>query len=224
MGAPVPSGCARGIRFVVDVWKPPSLGPVGRRAACEVVSLDLAAELLAHRILFVGSGIDEEAARRLVTGLLGMNAANPSAPIELYINSAGGSVLDGLAIYDTMQLIRAPVATYCLGCAASMGAVLLAAGTPGMRHATPNARIMIHQVSTAFGVSGSTETVRVLNDVMASLNRAVAEILSRHTGQSLRRIRSDMRRTRWFTAEEARKYGIVDVVLSPKEERKGGGL
>jgi ATP-dependent Clp protease protease subunit len=180
--------------------------------------------LLEHRIVFVGSGIDEQVAHLVVSTMLLLDARDPAAPIELYINSAGGSVLDGLAIYDTMQLIRAPVATYCLGCAASMGAVLLAAGTPGMRHATPNARIMIHQVSTAFGVSGSTETVRVLNDVMASLNSAVAEILSRHTGQPLRRIRSDMRRTRWFTAEEARKYGIVDVVLSPKEERKGGGL
>jgi ATP-dependent Clp protease protease subunit len=181
-----------------------------------------AAELAKQRILFVGSGINEEAAERLVAALLLLNAMDPASPIELYINSAGGNVVDGLAIYDTMQLIEAPVATYCLGCAASMGAVLLASGRRGMRYATPNARIMVHQVSTGGGLSGPPDRAHLMYSVMRSLNRTVGEILARHTGRPLRRVLADMRRTRWFTAREAVEYGLVDHVLEPGGPRPRG--
>jgi ATP-dependent Clp protease protease subunit len=169
---------------------------------------------LRHRILFLGTPIDEATVNSLIRAMLLMNAEDPSAPIEIYINSAGGNILDGLALYDAMQAIPAPIATYCVGCALSMAACLLAAGSPGMRFATPNARVMIHEPATPVGqAAGSLSSVSQTHRLMRDFFRTLARILARHTGQPLGRIRADMRRTRWFTAEEALRYGFIDAIV-----------
>lgn len=171
-------------------------------------------ELLKHRILFLGTPINESSVNALILSMLMLNAADPGAPIELYINSGGGNILDGLALYDVMQAIQAPIATYCVGCALSMAACILAAGTPGMRFATPNARIMIHEPATPLSESGQTMTsVTQTHALMRDLFRTLARILSRHTGQPLARVQADMRRTRWFSAEEALLYGFIDAII-----------
>jgi len=177
--------------------------------------------LLKHRMLFLGSRIDEDTAHRVVAALFLLNAEDPTEPIEIYINSAGGSVLDGLAIYDAMQAVEAPVATYCIGCALSMGAVLLAAGTPGMRYATPNARIMIHEPVLESASTGSLRAIEQTYQQMASFSRTLVDILSRHTGQSRKRIQADMRRTRWFTPQEALRYGFIDAIIPLRKPSTG---
>ncbi|MFZ8842967.1 ATP-dependent Clp protease proteolytic subunit [Thermoflexus sp.] len=179
-------------------------------------------ESLKHRILFLGTPINESTVNTLILAMLLMNAADPSAPIELYINSAGGNILDGLALYDAMQAIRAPIATYCVGCALSMAACILAAGSPGMRFATPNARVMIHEPSTPLSeAGGSLTSVRQTHGLMRDLFRTLARILARHTGQPLARIQADMRRTRWFTAEEALRYGFIDAIVPVRKNLPG---
>jgi ATP-dependent Clp protease protease subunit len=167
-------------------------------------------ESLKHRILFLGTPINESTVNTLILAMLLMNAADPSAPIELYINSAGGNILDGLALYDAMQAIRAPIATYCVGCALSMAACILAAGSPGMRFATPNARVMIHEPSTPLSEAGGSLT-----------SGRQTHGLMRHTGQPLARIQADMRRTRWFTAEEALRYGFIDAIVPVRKNLPG---
>jgi ATP-dependent Clp protease protease subunit len=184
----------------------------------------LADELaLKHRMVFIGTPIDEGTAQRVVAALLVLSAEDPAAPVDLYINSAGGNILDGLAIYDAIQAVQAPVATFCVGCALSMGAVLLAAGTPGLRYATPNAHIMVHLPATPVGPGGgSLEVVQRTHRLMDSLARTLAEILARHTGQSRRRVWADMRRGRWFTAKEALRYGFIDGIIEPRREAARG--
>ena len=174
--------------------------------------------LLSHRILFLSEPITPEVANRLIAGLLLLDADNHEAQIDLYINCPGGSVLDGLAIVDTMQCIQAPVSTICVGQAASMAAWILAAGAKGRRYATPNAEVMLHQVAASF--AGQTNDVRIYAERMMRLQQRLVEMLARWTGQPVERITRDMEHEFFMTAQEAKEYGIVDAILEPYP--KGG--
>ena len=170
-------------------------------------------QLLRHRILFLYEPVSEHAANRLVAQLLLLEAEDHEKPIDLYINSPGGSVSDGLAIIDTMRCIRAPVGTICVGQASSMAAILLAAGTPGARRATPNAEVMIHQVRG--GAIGVSADVQVHAEHMARQQAELVRLLAGWTGQTVERLRADMERDCFLSAEEARDYGIIDNILEP---------
>jgi ATP-dependent Clp protease protease subunit len=170
-------------------------------------------ELLRHRILFLSEPITAEVANRLIAQMLLLDADNYEAQIDLYINSPGGSVLDGLAIIDTMQCIRAPVSTVCVGQAASMAAWILAAGAKGRRFAAPNAEVMIHQVAAAF--AGQTTDIRIYTQRMMRLQERLAQMLAQWTGQPVERIQKDMEHEFFMTAEEAKAYGLVDAILEP---------
>lgn len=170
-------------------------------------------ELLRHRILFLSEPITAEVANRLIAQMLLLDADNYEAQIDLYINSPGGSVLDGLAIIDTMQCIRAPVSTVCVGQATSMAAWILAAGAKGLRFATPNAEIMIHQLATAF--AGQTTDIRIYTRRMMRLQDQLVRMLAQWTKQSVERIQKDMEHEFFMTAEEAKAYGLVDAILEP---------
>lgn len=172
-----------------------------------------AATLLSHRILFLSEPITAEVANRLIAELLLLDADNHEAQIDLYINSPGGSVLDGLAIIDTMQCIRAPVSTVCVGQAASMAAWILAAGAKGVRFAAPNAEVMIHQVAAAF--AGQTTDIRIYTQRMMRLQERLVHMLAQWTGQPVERIQKDMEHEFFMTAEEAKAYGLVDAILEP---------
>lgn len=172
-----------------------------------------ASALLSHRILFLSEPITAEVANRLIAELLLLDADNHEAQIDLYINSPGGNVLDGLAIIDTMQCIQAPVSTICVGQAASMAAWILAAGTKGRRFATPNAEVMIHQVAAAF--AGQTSDIRIYTQRMVRLQERLVQMLAEWTGQPIERIQKDMEHEFFMTAEEAKAYGIVDAILEP---------
>jgi ATP-dependent Clp protease protease subunit len=167
--------------------------------------------LLQERIIFLGREVDDEIANRISAQLLLLAAQDPDADITLYINSPGGSVTAGMAIYDTMQLVRPDVATWAVGFAASMGQFLLSAGAPGKRYALPRARIMMHQPSA--GVGGTATDIAIRAGVYADMKREVAMLIARHTGQSFETITADSDRDRWFTAEQAREYGLVDQVV-----------
>jgi len=169
--------------------------------------------LMSHRILFLSDEVTAEVANRLIAQLLLLDAANPEASIDLYINSPGGSVPDGLAIIDAMHCIRAPVSTICVGKAFSVAACILAAGTPGLRFATPNAEVLLHQVAAAF--EGPASDIRVYTERVTRLQDRLVEMLARWTGQPPERIRRDMERQSFMTAEEARAYGLIDAVLEP---------
>ena len=175
-------------------------------------AMDIYSRLLKDRIIFLGTGVNDEVANAIVAQLLFLNTDDPRADVHLYINSPGGSVTAGLAIYDTMQYINCDVATYCIGQAASMGAVLLAAGTAGKRFALPNARVMIHQPHVS-GMEGTAEEIMIhakeFLNVKAKLNR----ILVRHTGHDLAQIEKDTDRDRFMSDEEARDYNIIDGVI-----------
>jgi ATP-dependent Clp protease protease subunit len=166
--------------------------------------------LLDERIVFLGSEVDDAVANRLVSQMLLLAAQDPRRDITLYINSPGGSVTAGMAIYDTMQLIAPDVATWALGFAASMGQFLLSAGTPGKRHALPHARILMHQPSA--GLSGNATDIAIRAGVYGEMKRQIAELTAQHTGQSVETITADSDRDHWFTAEQARAYGLVDHV------------
>ncbi|TCO60460.1 ATP-dependent Clp protease proteolytic subunit [Actinocrispum wychmicini] len=168
--------------------------------------------LLAERIVFLGSEVDDDVANRITGQLLLLAAENPTKDITFYINSPGGSVTAGLAIYDTMQLIEPDVATWALGFAASMGQFLLTAGAPGKRYALPNANILMHQPHG--GVGGTSADIAIRAEALGRMKRRMAEITAEQTGQPLERIISDGDRDKWFTAEEARDYGFVDHVVN----------
>ncbi len=174
-------------------------------------SYDIFSRLLMDRIVFLGSGIDENVANIIVAQLLFLDAEDPERDIFMYINSPGGSVYAGLAIYDTMQHLRAPVATFCVGMAASMGAVLLAAGQKGKRHALPNSRIMIHQPSG--GSQGTAADIEIAAREVLYVRESLNKILARHTGQSVERIMEDVDRDRFMSPYEAVEYGLIDQVL-----------
>jgi ATP-dependent Clp protease protease subunit len=173
---------------------------------------DIYSRLLKDRIVFLGSAINDEVANSIVAQLLFLQSDDPKADIQLYINSPGGSVSSGLGIYDTMQFVSCDVATYCIGQAASMGAVLLAAGAAGKRYALPNARVMIHQPLA--GMQGTAEDIMIHAREFKKIKQRLNEILLKHTGQPLEKIEQDTDRDRFMTAEEAMEYKIIDTVVS----------
>ncbi|QFZ24076.1 ATP-dependent Clp protease proteolytic subunit [Saccharothrix syringae] len=168
--------------------------------------------LLRERIIVLGSQVEEGIANQIVAQLLLLAAEDPEKDITFYINSPGGSVTAGMAIYDTMQLIEPDVATYAMGLAASMGQFLLSAGARGKRHALPHARILMHQPSA--GVGGTAADIAIQADMLVRTKQEMAELIAEHTGQPVERIIADSDRDRWFTAQEALEYGFVDKVIS----------
>ncbi|MGW0734570.1 ATP-dependent Clp protease proteolytic subunit [Streptomyces sp. NPDC002851] len=188
----------------------------------------LAAQLLGQRIVFLGSQVDDISANRVCAQLLLLSAEDPRTDIALYINSPGGSISAGLAIYDTMRLIPNDVATLAMGFAASMGQFLLTVGTSGKRYALPNARIMMHQPSG--GIGGTTADIAIQAENLEFTKKRTEELLAKHTGQSEETIARDGDRDRWFTAEQAKEYGMVDHVVEsladvrPAADRRPMGL
>ncbi|WP_408990554.1 ATP-dependent Clp protease proteolytic subunit [Streptomyces caniscabiei] len=188
----------------------------------------LAAQLLAQRIVLLGTQVDEVSANRVCAQLLVLAAEDPRTDISLYINSPGGSVTAGLAIYDTMRLIPNDVSTLAMGFAASMGQFLLTVGARGKRFALPNARIMMHQPSA--GIGGTTADIEIQAENLEFTKRAIERITAEHTGQTEETVSRDGDRDRWFTAEQAREYGMVDRVVEslddvrPASSRRRMGL
>ena len=168
--------------------------------------------LLQERIVVLGSEVNDEVANRITAQLLLLSAEDPESDIRFYINSPGGSVTAGFAIYDTMQLIEPDVATYAMGLAASMGQFLLSSGAAGKRYALPNARILMHQPSS--GVGGTASDIAIQAEVFGRWKHELAKITADQTGQTVEQIVADGDRDRWFTAEEAKDYGFVDQVLT----------
>ena len=166
--------------------------------------------LLANRIIFLGSEVRDENANAICAQMLLLNAEDPSSDIYLYINSPGGSVASGMAIFDTMQWISNDVATVAMGLAASMGQFLLSAGTPGKRYALPHSRIMMHQPSG--GLGGTASDIRIQAEQSLHIKKTMAQLIAQHTGQSVEQIEADSDRDRWFTAEQALEYGFIDHV------------
>ena len=177
--------------------------------------------LLRERIIFLGSQVDDDIANRICAQMLLLAAEDPSRDIYLYINSPGGSVSAGMAIYDTMQFIPNDVATVAMGLAASMGQFLLCAGTEGKRYALPHARIMMHQPSG--GIGGTASDITIQAEQMLYTKKKMAELIAMHTGQTLDAIEADSDRDRWFTAEEAKEYGFIDHVVSRARDVAGSG-
>lgn len=179
---------------------------------------DIYSRLLKDRIVFIGTAMDDEISNLIVAQLLFLQAEDAEKDIHMYVNSPGGSVTAGLAIYDTMQLIKCDVATYCVGQAASMGAVLLAAGAPGKRYALPNARVMIHQPWG--GVQGQATDISIQAREILRVRDCVNDILSRHTGKPLEAVARDTDRDFFMTAKEACDYGLVDEVVQSRKVPK----
>ena len=178
-------------------------------------SFDIYSRLLKDRIIFIGTGIDDFVANSVIAQLLFLQMQDPKKDIHNYINSPGGSVTAGLAIYDTMQFMTCDVNTYCLGICASMGSVLLTAGTKGKRFCLPNSHVMIHQVSG--GASGTASDVERTIGFMFNLKKRLNGILAHHTGKTIEEIERDSDRDNYMTAEESTAYGLVDKVLTRKE-------
>ena len=181
-------------------------------------SFDIFSRLLRERIIFLGTPIDDNVANLIVAQLLLLDSENPEKDIMLYINSPGGSVTAGLAIYDTIQHIRADVNTICLGQAASMGAFLLAAGKPGKRMALPHARVLIHQ--PLGGAQGQATDIEIQAAEIGRIKRTLNELLAKHTGQSFKKIEKDTDRDYIMTPEEALEYGMIDKVITKIEKEK----
>jgi ATP-dependent Clp protease, protease subunit len=176
-------------------------------------AFDIYSRLLKDRIIFLGTPVDDDVANLIVAQLLFLAHEDPDQDIKLYINSPGGVIYAGLAIYDTMQMIKPDIATFCMGFWASMGAVLLAAGTPGKRFALPNARILIHQGSGGF--SGAIPDIEVAAREALTLSAKCLSIISAHTGQPYEKVKRDSDRDYYMTAQDAKDYGIIDEVLEP---------
>ncbi|MDP2496787.1 MAG: ATP-dependent Clp endopeptidase proteolytic subunit ClpP [Candidatus Palauibacterales bacterium] len=179
-------------------------------------SYDIFSRLLMDRIVFLGSPINDDVANIIIAQLLFLEADNPEKDINLYINCPGGSVYSGLAIYDTIQFLSAPVSTICMGMAASMGAFLLAAGTEGKRSALPNSRIMIHQPSG--GSQGTAADIEIQAKEILYARERLNNILAEHTGQPVEKIAEDVDRDRFMSPEEARDYGLIDRIIQKKGE------
>ena len=173
---------------------------------------ELAARLLHQRVLVLGQEVDDAVAQRLCAAMLLLSAEDPTSDIALYVNSPGGSVSAGLAIYDVMQLVPNDVRTLALGLAASMGQFLLCAGTPGKRHALPHARVLMHQGSA--GIGGSAVDVEIQAEHLEHTKDVMMRLIAQHSGQPVAVVERDARRDRWFTAEQARDYGLVDSVVT----------
>jgi len=176
-------------------------------------AFDIYSRLLKDRIIFLGTPVDDQIANLIIAQMLFLAHEDPEQDIRLYINSPGGVVYSGLAIYDTMQMIKPDVATFCMGMGASMAAVLLAGGTKGKRFGLPNARVMIHQGSAGF--RGAVPDIEVVARETLSLTTKLTEILAAHSGQPYDKVKRDTERDYYMTAQEAKEYGIIDEVLEP---------
>jgi ATP-dependent Clp protease, protease subunit len=174
-------------------------------------SFDIYSRLLNERIIFLGTPVDDQIANLIVAQLLHLESEDPDKDISMYINSPGGSVYSGLAIYDTMQFVKPDIQTTCVGIAMSMGALLLAGGAAGKRFALPNAKILIHQVSGGF--QGQATDIEIAARETIALKRRLEEIISHHTGQDMEKVSKDMERDYFLTAQEANEYGIIDRVI-----------
>ena len=179
-------------------------------------STDMFRMLLKERIVFLGSEVNDEVANYLTAQMLYLEGEDPEKDIWLYINSPGGSVTAGMAIYDTMQFIQPDVATICMGLAASMGQFLLTAGAPGKRFALPNAEILMHQ--PLGGIQGQASDIAIQAEQIIFIKRLMAEKIAEHTGQTVEQVEADSERDRWFTAEQAKDYGLIDHVIVKRGE------
>ena len=175
---------------------------------------DIYSRLLKDRIIFIGTPIDDYIANLVIAQMIFLEGEDPDRDINLYIQSPGGVVSAGLAIYDTMQFVKCPVSTLCMGLAASMGAVLLTAGATGKRYCLPNAKVMIHQVLG--GASGQATDVEIATKEMLKTRDQLNQILAKHTGKSIEQIAKDTDRNHWMTAEEAKGYGLVDEIIEKR--------
>ncbi len=178
--------------------------------------MDIYNRLLKERIVFLGTDVNDDMANMITAQLLYLEGQDPDKDIWLYINSPGGSITAGMAIYDTMQFIRSDVATICMGLGASMGQFLLSAGAAGKRYALPHARIMMHQPSG--GIRGPASDIAIQAEQLAYVKRLMAERIAFHTGQTVEQIELDSERDRWFTAEQAKDYGLIDHVIVKRGE------
>jgi ATP-dependent Clp protease protease subunit len=200
-------------------WTPQSLGLVPiviEQTARGERSFDIYSRMLKERVIFLVGPVEDHMANLIVAQLLFLESENPDKDIHLYINSPGGSVTAGLSVYDTMQFIRCDVLTMCIGHAASMGALLLAAGAPGKRFALPNSRIMIHQPSG--GSQGVAADIEIQAREILRMRQQLNQILADHTGQSIEQIARDTDRDRWMTPDEAADYGLIDTVQTPRKK------
>jgi len=179
---------------------------------------DIYSRLLKDRILLLGTPVDDHVANLLIAQFLYLQSEDPKKDIDFYVNTPGGSVTAGLAIYDTVQMLSCDVRTYCVGQAASMGAILLAAGAAGKRYALPNARIMIHQPMG--GAEGTASDISIQAEEILRIREILYKILADHTGQDLEKIRVDSDRDYFMSATEARDYGLVDEILAPRDPKK----
>ncbi len=196
----------------------PTIPYVIEKSGREERVYDIYSRLLKDRIIFLGTGVDDEIANCIVAQMLFLQSEDPRADIHLYINSPGGSVSAGMAIYDTMQFVACDVATYCIGQAASMGAILLTAGATGKRFALPNARIMIHQPLA--GMQGTAEEIAIHAREFKRIKERMNQILIKHTGHPLDRIEKDTDRDRFMTADEAMEYRLIDKVIERVDAAK----
>jgi ATP-dependent Clp protease, protease subunit len=208
---------------VSDLITPALVAPWGRTQAPGGLGLEdqVYNRLLRERIIFLGSVVEDQNANAICAQMLLLAAEDPEKDIYLYINSPGGSVTAGMAVYDTMQYVSNDVSTVAMGLAASMGQFLLSAGAPGKRYATPHARIMMHQPSG--GLGGTASDIKIQAEQMLHTKRTMAALIAQHTGQTVEQIEADSDRDRWFTAEEARDYGFVDQVVRSAKQVKGRG-
>jgi ATP-dependent Clp protease protease subunit len=190
----------------------PLVPMVVRRVPNGERSFDIYSRLLDERVIFLGQAIDDEVANLVVAQLLHLEAEDPDKDICLYVNSPGGVVYAGLAVYDTMQFIKPDVATVCCGIAMSMGALILAGGTPGKRSSLPNGRILIHQPTGGF--QGQSTDIEIHARETLALRARLDELYAQHTGQSIERVHEDMERDRFFTPGEANDYGLIDKVIA----------
>jgi len=191
---------------------------VVEKSGREERAYDIYSRLLKDRIIFLGQQVDDQISNALVAQMLFLQSDDPKADIHLYINSPGGSITAGMAIYDTMQFVSCDVATYCIGQAASMGAALLTAGAKGKRFALPNARIMIHQPLA--GMQGTAREVEIHVEELRRIKQRMNELMIEHTGHSLEKIEEDTDRDRFMSADEACEYGLIDKVVSKSDESK----
>jgi len=206
-----PAEVAGSLRPMADVTQFPQALEGGFDPRSDVFN-----RLLKNRVVLLGSDVNDDIANQICAQLLYLEGEDPASDIWLYINSPGGSVTAGMAIYDTMQFVSCDVATVCLGLAASMGQFLLTAGAAGKRYTLPNARVMMHQPLA--GLRGQAADIAIQAEQLAYTKRRMAELISQHSGQEFSQIQADSERDRWFTAEEARDYGLVDKVILRRGE------
>ena len=204
---------------MTEKLQPPTMA--GPSAAGLGLNDNVYSALLANRIIFLGSEVRDENANAICAQMLLLNAEDPHKDIYLYINSPGGSVDSGMAIFDTMQWISNDVATVAMGLAASMGQFLLSAGTPGKRFALPHSRIMMHQPSG--GLGGTASDIRIQAEQSLHIKKTMANLIAQHTGQTIEQIEADSDRDRWFTAEQALEYGFIDHVYERASQIKTEG-